>query len=310
MLKKIINELKKDCKKLALLHINADADAVASAYALGQAFPKVEIGVAESLDRTAKKLAERLKLKVIIDPKVEAYKEIFVLDTSTPAMLGRLATRVRAPIIIDHHTRTAWENAKLYYCDETKSSCAEIVYELLKKINFKLASKVALALLVGIVTDTGRFRRASPQTFRVAAELLKLTKVKFEDIMVLTEEELALSGKIALLKGAQRVKYTLVNNRIIAWSLIGAFEGTVAKTLLLLGADCAVVGRQKNEEFVIIAKSKENLKINLGKLMAQIGKEVGAEGGGHKGAAGIVGKGKAEKIVEVCVERLRKLLIR
>ncbi len=51
MLSSIANELSKEGGTLVLLHGNADPDALASAYAVQQAFPDVTIGVPGGLDR-------------------------------------------------------------------------------------------------------------------------------------------------------------------------------------------------------------------------------------------------------------------
>lgn len=307
-LSKILDYLEKDCPKLVLLHVNADVDALASAYALSKNFNNLEIGASESISKDAKKLADKLKLKIIIGPKLKNYKYNFIIDTATPAMLGKLASRMKSPIIIDHHVRTKWLGAKLYYCDDTKSSCAEIVWQILKLKKAKIDKNTALALLSGIITDTGRFKRGSAETFKAVSELLKIAELKLEDIVPSEEEERDFSVKIALLKGMQRVKYTTVNNKIIAWTNISAFESTVAKALIYLGAELAIVGRQRNKEFNIILKAKEGLNIHLGKHAQKIGKELNAQGSGHKGAAGITGKGQAEKALHICVEKFLKVL--
>ncbi|MEW6070597.1 MAG: DHH family phosphoesterase [Candidatus Thermoplasmatota archaeon] len=305
-LNKILDYLEAHDSKIVLLHVNADIDALASAYALSKNFPSLVIGASESISKAAKKLATELKLKIIIDPELEKYKYSFVIDTATPAMLGKL--KVKSPIVIDHHLRTKWRGAKLYYCDETKTSTSEIVWQILKLKKAKLDKCTALALLSGIIADTGRFKRGSAETFKNVAELLKIAKLKLEDIVTLTEEEPDFSMKIALLKGAQRVKYKTINNKIIAWTTIGAFESTVAKALLYLGADVAIVGRQKKEDFNIIVKAKENFSIHLGKLVREIGEKLNAQGSGHKGAAGIIGKGDVEKALDMCIENFLRLL--
>jgi nanoRNase/pAp phosphatase (c-di-AMP/oligoRNAs hydrolase) len=305
-LNKIIDYLEKDSPKIVLLHVNADVDALASAYSLSKNFSNLVIGASESISKAAKKLADKLKLKIIINPKVENYKYTFAVDTGTPAMLGKLAN-IKSIIVIDHHAARKWRNAKLYYCDETKSSCSEIVYEILKYRKIKIDKDTAFALLSGIIADTGRFRRGSSETFRNVAELLQSAKLKLEDIVALTEEERDISRKIALLKAMQRVKYTIVNNKIIACTTIGAFEGTVAKALVYLNCDLAIVGRQKKKnDFNIIVKAKENLDIHLGKFVQEISKELNAQGSGHRSVAGIIGKGDVEKALNVCIEMLLK----
>ncbi len=307
MLDKIIHELKNG-KKLVLVHSNADSDAVGSAYALAQTFPNVTIGVHEGVNKSSKKLINKTGAEVVVNPNPDDYEKIFVVDTSTPSLLGNLAKDIRKPIIIiDHHAKTSWENAKLYYHDE-KPSCAEIIYEILKKANFKMNKNVGMALLSGIITDTGRFRRADVETLKIFTSIMEETKITMDEVLSLVEEKPDKSEKIALLKAGQRLKYETVNDFVLAYSMIGAFEGSASSALLSLGADVAVVGRQKNSEFVVIAKSKNNVPVHLGRMMDEIGRETNTGGGGHKGAAGLNGIGDAEAMVNICVQKLKEKL--
>ena len=307
MLDKIIHELKNG-KKLVLVHSNADSDAVGSAYALAQTFPNVTIGVHEGVNKSSKKLINKTGAEVVVNPNPDDYEKIFVVDTSTPSLLGNLAKDIRKPIIIiDHHAKTSWENAKLYYHDE-KPSCAEIIYEILKKANFKMNKNVGMALLSGIITDTGRFRRADVETLKIFTSIMEETKITMDEVLSLVEEKPDKSEKIALLKAGQRLKYETVNDFVLAYSMIGAFEGSASSALLSLGADVAVVGRQKNSEFVVIAKSKNNVPVHLGRMMDEIGRETNTGGGGHKGAAGLNGVGDAEAMVNICVQKLKEKL--
>lgn len=306
MLDKIIHELKNG-KKLILIHSNADPDATCSAYALAQAFPNITIGVYESISKSSKKLINKIGAEVVVNPNPNDFEKIFVVDTSTPSLLGTLANNIKKPIIIDHHAKTSWENAELYYHDE-KPSCAEIIYEILKKANFKMSRNVGLALLSGIITDTGRFRRADVETLKIFTSIMEETKITMDEVLSLVEEKPDKSEKIALLKAGQRLKYETVNDFVLAYSMIGAFEGSASSALLSLGADIAIVGRQKGNEFVVIARSKNNAPLHLGKVMDEIGMETNTGGGGHKGAAGLNGIGDAEAMVNICVQKLKEKL--
>lgn len=306
MLDKIINELGSG-KKLVLIHSNADPDAVGSAYALAQAFPNITVGVYEGVNRSSKKLINKIGAEVVVNPNPDDFEKIFVVDTSTPLLLGNLANDIKKPIIIDHHAKTSWENAKMYYHDE-KPSCAEIIYEILKKANFKMNRNVGFGILAGIITDTGRFRRAGVETLKIFTSIMEETKITMDEVLSLVEEKPDKSEKIALLKAGQRLKYEAVNDFVIAYSMIGAFEGSASRALTALGADVAVVGRQKNNEFVVIARSKNNVPVHLGKIMDEIGRETNTGGGGHKGAAGLNGVGDAEAMMNICVQKLKEEL--
>ena len=120
-----------------------------------------------------------------------------------------------------------------------------------------------------------------------------------------------LSEKISQLKGAQRLKYHRVDQFIIATSFGSAFEASVSKSLIQMGADIAFVGSQRGDQFRISARASPRvveIGIHLGKLLEGIGKETSNGGGGHPAAAGLSGKGDVKHMLDFCVSRSRKAL--
>src|SRR3954451_19980410 len=72
-----------------------------------------------------------------------------------------------------HHDNTRFGTVNLV--DPTASCTAEIVYELARELGAELTPKIAEALYVGLVTDTGRFmyENTTPRSHRMAAELIE-----------------------------------------------------------------------------------------------------------------------------------------
>lgn len=311
MLSSIVKELSKDGGTLVLLHGNADPDAVASAFAVQQSFPDVKIGVPGGLDRVSKVLAKTLGIITSEEITQQADARILVLDTSGPEQLGVEIDIPRA-IVVDHHTRNQrWEKAELYYCDDTKSSCSEIVYELLKTAGRRPAREVALALMFGILTDTGYFKFAKPTTLVMFSELMATHEIAMDEAMGLVDMETDISERISQLKGAQRLKYWKVGNYIIATSQGSAFEASVCKSLISLGADIAFVGSQRGDQFRVSARATQAVVrkgVHLGKLLGGVGSETTNGGGGHPGAAGLNGVGDVEAILNISAENAMKLL--
>lgn len=76
-------------------------------------------------------------------------------------------------IKIDHHIPV--ENYGDYqYVDVTSPACAQIIVELANKEGWIISKEAALALYVGILTDTGRFKfdSVNSRTFMAAASLV------------------------------------------------------------------------------------------------------------------------------------------
>jgi phosphoesterase RecJ-like protein len=311
VLSSIAEELSKEGGTLVLLHGNADPDAVASAFAVQQSFPEVMICTPGGLDRVSKVLAKTLNIEATEDITKLPMARLLVLDTSGPEQIG-IEIDISEAIVVDHHTRNErWAKARLYYCDDTKSSCSEIVYELLKAAGKKPSRDVALALLFGMLTDTGYFKFAKPTTLVTFSELMSTNEIAMDEAMGLVDVDTDISERISQLKGAQRLKYWKVGDYIIATSQGSAFEASVCKSLLSLGADIVFVGSQRGEQFRISARATQAVVrkgIHLGKLLGGVGSETTNGGGGHPGAAGLTGVGDVEAILNISAETAMKIL--
>jgi len=309
VLSKIAAELDKG-HFLILLHGNADPDALASAFAISSTFRGVTIGVPGGLDRVSKVVASTLGIETVekVDLSVGRF---LILDTSGPEQLN-VALDLTSAMVIDHHAKNAkWEKARLYHCDDAKSSCSEIVYELLKANGKIIPKNVSLALMFGMLTDSGYFKFAKPSTLVTFSELMSLHNIQMDEVMGLADLDTDISERISQLKGAQRLKYWRVGNHIVASSQGSAFEASVCKSLISLGADVAFVGSQRGEQFRISSRATQAVVregLHLGRLLGAIGSETTNGGGGHPGAAGITGVGDVEAILNICVDNAIKVL--
>lgn len=313
-------------KKLVLVHHNADPDSIGSAAALKIVFPNVDIGITGDVSRTAERLLEALRVSVVSEPELRNYNQVVLVDTASSAQLGPYAERIENPIVIDHHAPTpVWEHAKFYYCDETKSSCTEIIYEVIRiahhlgfidfsfdsggSINIEDLERVGLALLVGIVSDTANFRYATPFTFLTFANLLRQTGRQMDEILEIVEGDAIddPSRKTAHLKAAQRIVWKKVGPEgvLVATSNVSSFEASAAKAIMQIGADVCLVGAQRGDEVRISARARrgvtERYDLHLGRLMHEIATTFKCGGGGHEGSAGLNGAGSAQVILDECV---------
>ncbi len=309
-------------RKLAVFHPNADCDAVGSAVALRRNFPGFDISGTGGISRLGKRLLEYVGEHVIDPPEYQSYDAIVVLDTSNLASLGIPPGILDAKrkIIIDHHLRS--DNVKgveLYYSDETKPSCAEIIWELLKVQSASKAPgaktaqargidrETAAAISAGILTDTAHLRFARTSTLMALADLLDRSGLPLEEVLALMEDDVPdMSRKVAFLKGAQRLRFEHAGDYIVAASNVSAFEGALSKTLLALGADVVFVGAQAKHEFRVSGRATQALVrrgFHVGKLMEEAGRDMGGQGGGHAGAAGMSGEGEMEAALDILVEK-------
>ncbi|UCG70149.1 MAG: DHH family phosphoesterase [Thermoplasmata archaeon] len=310
MLDKIIKELETG-KKCVLLHVNADPDALGSAIALSLAFSDVSICAAGGLSKNGKILQKNLGVEVVEEPDLSLYDKVLMVDTPSPDRIGEYKEKLGNFMVLDHHSKTFEWDTGLCYIDEEKASCGEIVYQILKMRGKKITPKIGLALLAGIITDTGKFSYANADTLKTFAEIMEACGVGMDDVFSLFEEEheTDYSKKISKLKGAQRLRYQSQKRTIVAVSQVSTFESGVCNALLNLGADVAFVGSQRENEFRISARTTSAMiknGLHLGNLMADIGKEMGCNGGGHDGAAGLTGQGDVEAMLNICMSRAKE----
>jgi bifunctional oligoribonuclease and PAP phosphatase NrnA len=309
MLRAIAGDLRKG-RKLVIVHGNADPDALGCAYALFRSFPDVTVVAPGGLDRISKLIAAKLEFELLTEASVEDYDELVVVDTSSPDQLAPLMPS--HCIVMDHHARTErWEGSKRYYCDDSKRSCAEVVYEMLKLGGIMLKKDAGLALLAGMLTDSGHFRYANPDLLRAFAEIQDTLGIEMDEVMSLVDVEPELSERIAQLKGAQRLRFERIGDHIIAISYGSAFESSVCKSLLSIGSDVAFVGSQRGAEFRVSARARQDLVrkgLHLGRLLEDVGVETSNDGGGHGGAAGLAGVGDVEAILNICLCRVMDFL--
>lgn len=85
----------------------------------------------------------------------------------------------------------------------------------------------------------------------------------------------------------------------------------MARALLDLGADVAIVVSEHGSEVRVIGRAKrtivDGLQFNLGRdVMEPLGKALGGSGGGHAQAAGASARVSLERAVDAVVETLRR----
>jgi nanoRNase/pAp phosphatase (c-di-AMP/oligoRNAs hydrolase) len=294
---------------LFLCHRNADPDAIGSAYTLREVFGG-SLGVIEGVDRISNTLLSYLKTDILYNPDPSSHDITIVVDTSTPAQLNN--TPLEKYGLIDHHiTNTLADDAE-FYLSENTSSTAEIVYTMLHETGHSFSTEMSIALIAGIITDTGHFKHATPESLRITANLLEENNIQYAEVLELlsaTPQDVSL--RIAMMKAAMRAKIERVGDWLIATSHVSSFNGTAATTLVNIGADIAFVATTIGETVRISSRARRGAiekGVMLSKILEEIGKKHAGTGGGHDGAAGLEAKGEQEQLLTECVEEVKKIL--
>ena len=308
-LSRLASELGKG-SKLAIFHPNADCDAVGSAIAIQRNFGDIEIAAIGGVSRLGKRLLEFTGHQAVEKPDFAKFDTIVLIDTSNISSTGidPVAVAGHRKLVIDHHMKNVQlQGMAFYYSDESKPSCAEIICELLHAAGKRADRQTAAALAAGIITDTAHFRFARTSTLRALTDLLDESGLQLEEVLMLIEDEVPdKSRKIAFLKGAQRVRFEQAGEYTVAVSHVSSFEGALCKAMMVLGADVAFVGAQAKKEFRVSGRASQALVrkgFHVGKLMEETGRDMGGQGGGHAGAAGMSGAGEMEAALNILTEK-------
>lgn len=290
---------------LYLCHRNADPDAIGSSFALCQAFGGT-IGAADDLSRTGASLAKAIGANILINPDVEDCDLVVVVDTSVRMQLG---DRLQASYaLVDHHLDSGLLKDALFYIQRPANSTAEIVWRILKECGLKVDRNASLGLLAGMISDTGRFKRATPEAFAAASEILAEGGFAYEEALEALSVPVSISQRIAMLKAASRADIVRHGNWLIASTYVNSFEGSAAMTLVDLGSDVAfVAGRHGKGETVRISAraSREAARsgLNLADLLGEVAADYGGDGGGHRSAAALEASGDVAAILNTCKKK-------
>lgn len=309
--------LLKDHRALILLHSNADLDCVGSALALEEAYPRSILAAPKGVSGAGKRLVEGLDHEPLAEELPpdgdEPWELVVVVDSGNPSQVI-LPDRVQRILVIDHHQPlSGWPDGTRQLCDPDSSSCAELIFKLLEEAGLSPGLAGCQALMVGIVADTAHFRHADAETFLTFARLLQLHDLPTRQVLELMkpDQHRELSRRVAQLKGAQRLRYFRKGQHLIAVARTGAFEAATATALLAIGADVAFVASQKKRRVQLSARCLPRLVeagLNLGVLLKELAQETGMEGGGHPGAAALMGEGDAEALLNLASGKARRKL--
>ena len=310
---------------LVTAHKNADPDAVASSIVFRniarKAFrAKPVLALPEGINSASRSVLQTLGIdysrEVLDSRKVLEEKgnieAVVVVDTASKSQLGDFAQLVgeKPVVVIDHHqanTLLRETGPILGIYDPSAKAAAEIVYRVARHVHYELDSKEAELLLSGIVYDTKRFAIASPETFSIASDLLRLG-ANIARVVGSLSRQMDISERIARLKAAQRMELLRAGEIIVAVTRVSAFEGSAAGGIMSLGADMVLIlsPKEKEGEVRVIGRANqivtEKLGISLGADIIQrlIGERKG-RGGGHAAAAGAIVPGGLEKVKETLI---------
>lgn len=176
----MLNNILQDVRTVAVGgHVRPDGDCIGSCMAISRYirdnYP--QIGTDVYLESVPEKFRFLCAGEDILDeiPEGKSYDLFLCLDCGDEGRLGFSAPLFQAAkrtYCIDHHVSNQLFADDHYIIPDASSTC-ELVYNLMDKDC--ITKEIAEALYVGIVHDTGVFQYSctSPQTMRIAADLME-----------------------------------------------------------------------------------------------------------------------------------------
>jgi len=212
---------------------------------------------------------------------------------------------------IDHHS-VSTPDSDYFFIDSAAAATSEIVFRLLKENNLPITERIATALYIGIVTDTGRFQYANttPETHRIAAELHiagadfvsayrdLYQSIKAEKLFV----QSAMLGTLDIFAGG-KVAMAYVRADTLENLDAGEDETDGMSELLrgIIGVEVSVFLRERPDGKIKASmRSKGNL--DVAEFAAGFG------GGGHARAAGFTSGFSLEELLELLKIKLTEAL--
>lgn len=309
----------KNYKNILLVsHINPDGDTLGSICAMYHLIKdnykkKSDMVLVSKLPSVYEFLPEINNAKFIDDIDLSReYDLVINLDVASIDRCDKAKTlfeKAKTTFNIDHHeTNNSYAEVNIIKPDA--SATGEVLYEIAKKLEWKISKDCAICLYTAILTDTGgfRFSNTTQKTMAYAGELLSYG-VEPSDIFQKCYE--SQSKDMVLFQSYCVNKAKFIDNDEIAYTVVykkdlekfnykgdDFTDGLTEKLRAIRTTQVAFVVKELNSNTSKVSMRSRNK--DIAKICSTFG------GGGHKLAAGAVIKTDVETAVKMILEELRK----
>lgn len=303
---KVINKLISFNNILLVTHENPDGDTLSSASVMYQVLKKLgKNPVIVCKDPVPQPFLFLQNInRINSDILFGDFDIIILIDcgdlkrTGFAERLKEFARNKKILINIDHHPKNDLHKlTQLNLVDYNASSTAEIIYEIINKIEISIDSVLATTLLTGLYTDTGGFKHSNttPKTLEIAAELLRRgAKIK------LITKNVSLNKSVAAMKlwGIALSRLYYHNELKISSSMLTQkdirdcqaqaedISGVVNLINTIPDSNAAILFYETQDGKIRASLRTEKENIDVSRLAYYFG------GGGHKKASGFTIDGK------------------
>ena len=299
---------------IATGHVNPDGDALGAALGLALA-SRAGGGMAQVCFGGGFVLPDHftfLDTGPLSDPRDVGVPDVLVaFDVNDPERLGgeldELVAAAGTVVMIDHHVAGSGFG-DIRVCDPTAPAAALLCHRLIRRLGWKLTPESATALLLGLVTDTGRFQysNTNPEAFRSAAELVEagarpevIGQAVYESVKF---GYLGVAGTVlsrAVLEPDKSLVWSYLTLADLRHHRIGIEDADALIDAVRVAREAEVallVKEQRVDEWKLSLRSRRHVDV------AAIAEMMG--GGGHHRASGCEFKGSLEDAISAVRGRL------
>jgi len=269
-----------------ITHRRADRDSLGAALGLHAILETGTICTPAGVTNPARALLEVTDAPICEGTLPDECDVAVVLDAPSTDRISPVSPE--SVLLIDHHEPADLiDRADASLVDTDAGATAELVTRLATVADWEIPADAALPLLVGLLDDTGFLRDGGPQTPTAAVTLFGNIDKHAQALPELLEQSTNRDERIASATSVLRSRGYRAGDLFVAFSEVGAHEGTAASRLRSAGVDLAIVCSTQGNRIRVTARASDRMtdQLSLGAtLLPALADKFGGDGGGHAGA--------------------------
>ncbi|MGN0611755.1 MAG: bifunctional oligoribonuclease/PAP phosphatase NrnA [Ruminiclostridium sp.] len=273
-------------------HNFPDADAIASAYALGEIFSHFNISplfcCAGKVDRlSTEKLADLLDIELYQEEELDSVmsEKDYIICVDSQKHAGNIDDFIGEEVAcIDHHP--TFKNIDYKWSQvEIVGACSTLLAEHFKELNLVPSEKCATALLYGIKKDTMDFTRGVTQR-DIAAFSFLFDLVNSDELSKLEHTHIVSKDLLAYTSAIENIHlYGDIGFSKIPFSCPDGLVGGLSDFILSIEEVNVAIVYCMRENGIKFSVRSLSSSVNAGKMINLALKDIGS-GGGHSSMAG------------------------
>jgi len=289
MKQELSNHLANSDRLVVIVHAHADLDSIGSAVAIAKTVDAaVDIALPPSVQADAEALLA--DVAVVSDPDLTTYDAQIVVDAPSSQRIGPLdPTTNEVPLlVVDHHTPgNLRDHATAAYIDTDAPATAYLIATLFDENGVELSPEAAMALVAGILDDTGFRAVVMPDVQSRTLALLERARSMTAKLATLWETDPSWSERMATAKALVRAHGYKTGQTVLLTSHVGGEETAAAHALLNGNADIAIILSARGDRTRVVGRTADSLRHEISlpeDVLQPLATDFGGDGGGHASA--------------------------